>query len=151
MTSDEQAIANVLSRYAELIDAGDFGGLGALFAQGCVRFDGSAQVVSGAADVAAMYASVVQLHGESPRTKHVMTNTWITVAPDGKAATSRSYYCVLQAHQDLGLQVVAAGRYADRLVKEDGTWRFVERLIFRDLVGDLRFHLRVDPYQAVAG
>ncbi|HVX19788.1 MAG TPA: nuclear transport factor 2 family protein [Acidimicrobiales bacterium] len=151
MADDDRAIANVLSRYAELLDDGDFDGLGELFAEGTVRFDGSDDVVSGAAAVGGMYASVVQVHGGSPLTKHVMTNFRIEVGPGGTEARAFSYYTVLQAHPELPLQAVACGRYADVLRKRDGQWRFADRLIYRDLVGDLRFHLRQDPYGETAG
>jgi len=150
LTSDEQAVANVMARYAELIDDGDFDGLGRLFSNGSVRFDSSEDVVSGANAVAAMYTSVVQVHGDSPLTKHVMTNFWIEVHDDGTTASSRSYYTVFQAHPELPLQPVAAGRYADILHKVAGNWEFADRMIYRDLVGDLRFHLRRDPYEVPA-
>jgi 3-phenylpropionate/cinnamic acid dioxygenase small subunit len=146
MASDERTIANLLARYAQLLDAGDFAGLGALFAEGSVRFDGSDDVVVGAEAVGGMYASVVQVHGDSPLTKHVMTNFQIEVDPGGQEATAHSYYTVFQAHPELPLQPVALGQYEDAFKKRGGTWRFADRKIYRDLVGDLRFHLRRDPY-----
>jgi len=149
--TDERAIANVLARYAERIDAGDFAGLGQLFADGVVRFDGGDDVFSGATAVAEMYRSVVQVHGDSPLTKHVMTNFFIEVDPSGSSAVARSYWTVFQAHPEMALQPIACGRYADQLEKANGEWHFVERIIIRDLVGDLRFHLRQDPYDELEG
>ena len=37
---------------------------------------------------------------------------------------------------------IIAGRYHDRFARVDGTWQFADRLIFIDLLGDLRFHLK---------
>lgn len=150
VTSDEQAIANLLAGYADRIDAGDFEGLGAMFATGTVRFPDSGDAYTGADEVGRMYAGVVQLHDGSPLTKHVMTNTMIEVDDGGRRATARSYFTVFQAHPELPLQPVATGRYEDELELVDGRWRFAERTIVRDLVGDLRFHLVRDPYE-VAG
>jgi hypothetical protein len=48
---------------------------------------------------------------------------------------------VYQARPELPLQVVIAGRYADRFARDDDGWYFVERRITADLVGDLRFHV----------
>jgi 3-phenylpropionate/cinnamic acid dioxygenase small subunit len=93
-----------------------------------------------------MYASVVQVHGDSPLTKHVMTNFRIEVDPGGNEAEAHSYYTVFQAHPDLSLQAVACGRYDDVFRREGGRWRFDDRMIYRDLVGNLDFHLRRDPY-----
>ena len=39
--NDETAIANLVYRYAELIDAGDYDGIGALFADAVITADGS--------------------------------------------------------------------------------------------------------------
>jgi hypothetical protein len=38
--------------------------------------------------------------------------------------------------------VIIAGRYHDAFATIDGEWRFTDRLIFSDLVGDLSHHLR---------
>ena len=71
----------------------------------------------------------------------------IEVDPEGFGARAHSYYTVFQAHDDLALQAVACGRYDDRFAKNGIRWQFADRLIYRDLVGDLRYHLRRDPYE----
>jgi hypothetical protein len=53
-----------------------------------------------------------------------------------------SYYRV-QAADGMPLQAIIAGRYHDRFELADGTWRFADRFIFVDLVGELSKHLRV--------
>ena len=65
---------------------------------------------------------------------------------DGDTATSRCYYTVLQQTDVLALQPIIAGRYHDRFERIDGGWRFADRLIFSDLIGDLSQHLMVDVY-----
>ena len=62
-------------------------------------------------------------------------------APAG-AATARSYFTVLQARPELPLQVIIAGRYHDQFARADGAWHFTDRMIYVDLLGDLRFHLK---------
>ena len=49
---------------------------------------------------------------------------------------------MLQARPDLPLQMIIAGRYHDAFARVDGAWRFTDRLIFSDLVGDLSHHLK---------
>ena len=79
------------------------------------------------------------------RTKHVTTNTILEFDDSGHRATARSYFTVLQATPDLPLQPVIAGRYHDAFEKVDGAWRFHERVIHGDLIGDLTNHLRDNP------
>ena len=82
------------------------------------------------------------LYDGKPCTKHVTTNLIIEVDESGKTATVRSYYTVLQARPELPLQIIIAGHYHDRFARIDGAWCFTDRLIFIDLMGDLRYHLK---------
>ena len=52
---------------------------------------------------------------------------------DGDTATSSSDYVMFTREGDGAWQVLAAGRYQDRLARHapDGTWRFVERTLVR--------------------
>jgi hypothetical protein len=54
---------------------------------------------------------------------------------------SRSYFTALQALPDLALQPIVSGRYYDCFERRNGEWRFVERLVWTDLVGDVSRHL----------
>ena len=78
----------------------------------------------------------------TPRTKHVTTNLAINVDEEAGTATARSYFTALQALPDLPLQTIVAGRYHDRFERRDGEWRFVDRRVRTDLVGDVSRHLR---------
>jgi hypothetical protein len=40
------------------------------------------------------------------------------------------------------LQPIVSGRYYDRFERRDGQWRFVERRVRTDLVGEVSRHLR---------
>jgi hypothetical protein len=89
-----------------------------------------------------MYDGVILYEDGTPRTKHVITNLVIELAPDGATATARSYFTVLQATDGLALQPIIAGRYHDAFARDEGTWRFSERVIHPDLQGDLSRHMR---------
>lgn len=135
-----RAIENLLYIYAERMDAGDFSGVAALFDR-AVYGPAGGPMLSGCAELEAVLRSMVQLHAGSPATKHVTTNVIVEVDDDGRAATARSYFTVLQALADLPLQVIVAGRYHDRFVRDEGGWRFAERIVWMDLTGDLSRHL----------
>jgi 3-phenylpropionate/cinnamic acid dioxygenase small subunit len=138
---DYRALENLVVSYAALVDAGDFDGVGALFAAGA--FVGSGGTFRGA-DVARMLRdSVIVYDDGTPRTKHVTTNIALEVS--GDTASGRAYFTVLQAAPGLPLQTIAAGRYADSFTRTADGWRFTERRAAVDLVGDVGHHLRPRP------
>ena len=147
MSDDAVAIANLVYRYAELVDLGDFDGVGALFETATYRaLAGDRTVTLSGAEVAATLRSMVFTGPDgTPGTKHVTTNLIIDVDPPTATATCRSYYTVLQVTSS-GLQPIIAGRYHDRFERVEGRWRFTDRLIYSDLLGDLSHHLRSNPY-----
>lgn len=134
-------IQNLVHRYAELIDLGDFAALGELLGRAEVGSGEHPGSLTGTEAVTAMFASSTRRYEDgTPRTKHVTTNCIVEVDDDAGTGTCRSYFTVLQAVPGLPLQPIVAGRYHDRFVREDGTWRFSERRFFIDLVGDVSRH-----------
>ncbi|GAA0396407.1 nuclear transport factor 2 family protein [Streptomyces luteireticuli] len=141
-----RAIENLIARYAELVDDGDFAGLGTLLAD--ATFIGSGEPVSGHQAIEKMFRDTLILHADgTPRTQHVITNIAIEVDEQTSTAVSRSYVTVLQALPGLPLQPIACGRYHDRFERRDEQWRFVERRVRINLVGDVSHHLRRAPAQ----
>lgn len=151
MLTDTDRIRNLLGRYCELIDTGDFDGVGALFAQGALAAGDGPPFVAGADAVAAFYRSGTQLHDGSPRTKHlVLDSVFDEVGIDGSVVV-RSSYVVLQAVDGFALQPIIAGRYVDTFGRDaDEAWCFTERRFHVDLLGDLSHHL-ADPSVASRG
>jgi 3-phenylpropionate/cinnamic acid dioxygenase small subunit len=141
VSCDEHAIATLIHRYAERLDDGDLDGVAALFADATWRTPARAEPLRGAAAVRRAYDGVLLYDGR-PCTKHVLTNLTIAIAPDRATATARSYFTVMQARPDLPLQAIICGRYHDTFADGPDGWRFSDRLILPDLLGDLRRHLR---------
>lgn len=149
MSEHRSAIEALLHEYAERIDAGELDAVAELFAGATYRpvLDGEVATFRGAEEVRRVLSSSVQLHEDgTPSTKHVVTNVVIDVDEPAGTATARSYFTVLQARPDLPLQPVVAGRYEDRFDRSEGAWRFTDRVIRTDLVGDLSRHLASDPF-----
>ena len=142
MNDDVLAIQALIFRYAELVDCGDFDGLADLFSYGVFRTEGVPATLTGAGVREAM-ASTVVLYDGVPRTKHVSSNVVVEVDSGATAANARCYFTVFQALTDFPLQAVVAGRYHDRFEKVDGGWRFAERVIHIDLLGDTSRHLSI--------
>jgi hypothetical protein len=142
MTDDALQIQNLVHRYAECIDLGDFDGLGDLLARADVGAADNPGSLSGHDAVVAMFTSTTRRYPDgTPRTKHVTTNLIVEVDAAAGTGTCRSYFTVLQQVPALPLQPVIAGRYHDRFVCEDGVWHFSERRFLIDLIGDLSQHL----------
>ncbi|UNB51253.1 nuclear transport factor 2 family protein [Mycolicibacterium sp. YH-1] len=136
------AVTDLLYRYAELIDAGDFDGVGELLGRG--NFMG----VSGASSIAKLFATTTRRfpdHGNTPRTRHLVQNPIVDV--DGDVATSRSTFCVVQGTETVPLQPIVVGRYADTFARDEDGWYFTERKVDVELVGDVSAHLMIDPRQ----
>ena len=139
--SSSRAIENLIATYAELVDDGDFAGVGDLLAD--ATFTGSGGAVSGRDAIEGMLrANVIVYEDGTPRTQHVTTNMAIEVDEAAGTALGRSYFTVLQALPELVLQPIVSGRYEDRFERRDGRWRFVARRVRTDLVGDISRHLR---------
>ncbi|MEV7038051.1 nuclear transport factor 2 family protein [Amycolatopsis sp. NPDC051061] len=138
---DYRALENLIASYAALVDAGDFDGVGVLFADGA--FVGSGGAFRGAEVTRMLRDTVIVYDDGTPRTKHVTTNIALEVS--GDTASGRAYFTVLQAAPGLPLQTIAAGRYADRFTRTAHGWRFTERRATVDLVGDVGHHLRTRP------
>ncbi|WP_413105315.1 nuclear transport factor 2 family protein [Streptomyces sp. Inha503] len=140
-TSSHRAIENLIARYAELVDDGDFAGLGTLLAE--ATFTGTGEPASGREAIEKMFKDTLIVYADgTPRTHHVTTNVAIEVDEQASTAVSRSYVTVFQALPDLPLQPIAAGRYHDRFERRDGQWRFAERRVRINLIGDVSHHAR---------
>jgi len=143
---DSRQIENLIYRYAELIDDGNLEGVAELFR--------SAEIVStahgvrrqGFDEVLQMYRSSCRIYETTgtPLTKHLTTNVIVELDEDGKTASARSYYTVMQATESLPLQPVICGRYKDRFRRVDAQWQFASREMIVELIGDCSAHLLYD-------
>lgn len=138
--ADQLAVTRLLYRYAELIDAGDFDGVGALLGRG--TFMG----LTGASAIAGLFAKTTRRftdHENTPRTRHLVLNPIVDV--DGDTATARSTFVVVQRTETVPLQPIVIGRYADAFARDDAGWYFTERVVDVEMVGDVSDHLTIDP------
>ena len=145
MIEDKLAITELLYRYAELIDQGDFDGIGRLLARG--SFAG----VSGAEAIAKLFGATTRRypkHGDTPRTRHLVLNPIIEISSEisgTRTAKSRSTFCVMQNTETVPLQPIVVGRYFDSFTCDDDGWYFTERKVDVEMIGDVSAHLMVDP------
>ena len=143
MTGDDYfAIQNLLFSYPFLLDSGDFDGVGELFRDATVYSGGALMADKDPDAVAASFRDwVITYPDGTPRTRHFLAN--VIIQPDGPdRAVVSSYVMVFQQTDSLPLQPVIGGDYRDVVEKIDGRWRFVERRMGNDLIGNLISHGR---------
>ncbi len=145
MADDSTLIGNLIARYAELIDSGDFDGVADLLADAGVGDGVSSSLMLGRDALVEMFTTTTRRYADgTPRTKHITTNLILEIDGDAGRASARSYWMVLQAVEGLPLQPILAGRYHDRFERVEDAWRFAERRYFIDLVGDVSHHMLAD-------
>ena len=140
------AISDLMFRYAECVDRADFDGLSELFAHGTIGSTSaeSGEGMSGSA-VGRFYAATNRVHPNGTLcTRHLSTNVLVDIDEETDRATARSYYVVFQATEKLPFQPIVGGRYDDRFERVDGVWRFAERIVHVDHIGDMSEHLSFD-------
>ncbi|MBO9520266.1 MAG: nuclear transport factor 2 family protein [Nocardioidaceae bacterium] len=146
LLSDGDRIRGLLGTYCRLIDAGDFAGVGALFARATLRDPSGTVIATGAAEAEALYAAITQRHQDgTPRTQHLVTNTTFDEGTGEDEAVARSSYVVLQGLPGGALQPIVAGSYVDTFARDAGGWHFTDRTFTVGLTGDLSRHLTIDP------
>lgn len=137
-----EQIRNLLGRYTECMDLGDFDGLASLFTDAVMTdFEGN-EVGRGFEAIKANYVNGTQMYDGRPGTKHTTVNAQIEVDEDAGTAWAKSAYAVFQATRNLPLQPIITGRYSDEFARgADGTWHFTIRRFAVDQLGDLSQHL----------
>jgi len=145
MSDGTTQVANLIARYAELIDGGDFDGVAELLGDAGVGSGDGSALLTGTKALAGLFTSTTRLYPDgTPGTKHVTTNLLLELDEEAGSGTARSYWTVLQAVPGLPLQPILAGRYHDRFERRDGAWQFTERRYLVDLVGDVSHHMLSD-------
>jgi hypothetical protein len=143
MTADDYfAIQNLVYSYCHRIDRGDFAGVAELLAHAAIIVPAASEPVRGVQAIHDMYARFTRRYPDdnTPKTAHVTSNL-IIEADGANGAHSQAYFLVHQATAALPLQPIIGGRYFDRFARVDAKWRFTERRIQIDLVGNLSAHM----------
>lgn len=144
LAAARRAIVALVHAYPRLQDGADFEGIGRLFAKG--RFSSTMGRSLGGAELAADRARGIRLHEDgTPRTRILTSNLMVAIDEAAGTARGRSYYAMLKQPPGEALSIVGAGRYHDSFVREDGEWRFEERVSIFDLSGDVGGFLRRAP------
>ncbi|MEZ7978929.1 MAG: nuclear transport factor 2 family protein [Myxococcota bacterium] len=142
-------IMNLVYAYPERIDAGDFEGVGELFANATFETEGGEPLV-GAKAVQENFERWTRRYPDdgTPHTRHCVMNPIVEIDEPGNTAVVRYYVTVFQRTDEFPLQPVWANRYEDRFVRDGGQWRYQHRRGFGHMPGDVTQHLLESPPQA---
>ena len=141
MNDSKHAILHLMNEYCYRIDAGDLEGFARLFEHATFHVLGDPDGArTGSGEVLELLRQVTLYDGKT-LTKHVLSNVQIDVDEADGTATAQSYITVYQAvPPDFPLQAIFIGHYHDRFERAGSGWRFRQREISPDLIGDLSFH-----------
>lgn len=131
-------ITELISRYGNCLDAGDFDGLEALFAPDAVfrivPENGTPPLEGSRGIRGAIERRWTLVHGGAQR-RHVMSNVVVETLDRAPArAQARTVLVVYEVAKAAGSQIHVHGMgvYQDELVRQEGGWRFSERCLFLD-------------------
>jgi uncharacterized protein (TIGR02246 family) len=124
--SAEDPIRRTLAQYAHRHDSRDAEGYAALFATHG-RFVGANAEHTGRAAIKAFISELYKSQPANRRTKHLCGNSVIDI--QGDTADAITDFVAYERLGDEPWQVHTIGQYHDRLVLEEGAWRFAERRV----------------------
>jgi ketosteroid isomerase-like protein len=123
------AIAELITRYAALNDAGDWDGVAALYTD-----DGRMSRPTAPEDFIAGRAAILAAFRSRPlrATRHIVANVLVTLESETEARATSQILLFTGTSAGEGLPVRSAtpplvGSYRDRLTRTNDGWRFLER------------------------
>jgi len=131
MLLDRMKIEALFTRYYSGLDAGNAEGFGAFFVEGA-ELDVNGYVARGTAEIAELYRAV---SADKPRLtgifRMILSNLVIEVT--GTTATAQMLWTQTLNDTIKGPpRLIEQGREFDRLVRQDGRWRIVKRVVIAD-------------------
>ena len=127
---DKFAIEELIARYNQSLDSGDYEAWLACWADDAV-FDGLGKVLTGIQAIRGFADGYeVGYRQRLHALKHFTINILSQI--DGNRTTSSSYV-QLTTTSDKGVRVVLTGRYEDDVKRIDGRWRFARRKLHQDM------------------
>jgi len=127
---DIEEIRNVLVNYGRYLDARDLAAYSSLFSKDG-EWTGGFGSAKGPAGILAFMEKNIGTAPNTKRTFHQLSNFQIEVKGDTATAWSRwIYYTPNADHRPIPSE---SGRYEDLLIRENGKWKFRQRVVSNDI------------------
>ncbi len=128
--TDEAAITDLLFEYNVATDSLDIDGWATCFAPNGV-FNGAYETFRAWPDKDRFEQHARDLEAKGmPSLRHFLSNIQIRI--DGDTAASRCFFQIVATTTEAQSSITMVGEYADKLVKIDGRWLFLERNVTVD-------------------
>jgi ketosteroid isomerase-like protein len=121
---DKMEIQEVIARYANTFDSGNFDDWLDTWTDDGV-WDGGPGVYTGKSELAKL---IVDLGGDLQDKRRVMTN--VVISGVGDQAIADCYMLVIE--RKVSSAILATAVYSDTLKKVDGSWKFARRIVTMD-------------------
>jgi ketosteroid isomerase-like protein len=139
---DKEAIHALLERYFEFQESRNFDAFANLFSKDGELILRRGTSSGGPAGIRASFsreparanANADSRAAAARDMRHILSNAHIVV--NGDTATAMSRWTLLAQGEDGRTRVGGSGRYEDKLVRENGEWKFQRRFLIRDLPVD---------------
>lgn len=131
---DQQEIARVLTNYGRYLDARDLRAYSELFAEEG-EWVGGFGTAKGPEGIYQFMVDNLSNGGNPANTYHILSNFEIDV--DGEEAEAWSRWAFITPDANGQPRIAQGGRYEDRLVRENGAWKFLRREAFLDIPASL--------------
>jgi uncharacterized protein (TIGR02246 family) len=142
--ADRLAIHDLFVRYATALDEGDVETVVGCFTDDATLESPAIGAISGSEAIRGFARRFAALRRDGTQFRHMITNISIGFDGGGERASATAYLLVMISrygrHESL-----PPGRYACDLVKRDGSWRFIRRVVYHDHDYTLDLH----PFPAV--
>jgi hypothetical protein len=138
LLEDKQAITALLERFFEYQETRQQVNYANLFAKDGEMILRRGRTSGGPAGILGQRnanASNTPAPANTIRMRHILSNVHIEVKGDTAVAQSR--FTLISVGDDNRPRVGGSGRYKDDLVRENGEWKILKRVIYRDLPLDL--------------
>lgn len=132
-TEDRQEIAQLVVEYGHLLDTHDLVGYSNLFAKDGEWIGGFGRAKGPKAILAMMnkYIGTAPFDAKNVKGFHLLTNIVIHLKGDHATAWSRIVYMV--RNKDDKPSPAMGGHYDDELVRENGHWKFLRRVVMMEI------------------
>lgn len=133
---DKEAIRVLLLDYGRLLDNREWVAFSELFAKNGGTWNGGMGIATGRDEIVKMMTSTIggdnsNAAGNGLSNVHLLGNEIISV--QGDTATSLSKWVFVMTAETGGPDFVFVGRYEDTLVRENGEWKFQQRVVHGDI------------------
>lgn len=129
---DLEEIRDLVKDYARHLDFRDFDAYSALFSREG-EWAGASGRASTPAGIKGMLEERITPRAEAPGETHFHLIADPQIVLDGDDATARTTWALIVRGADDTPVLRFYGHYADTLVREDGRWRFAQRLTYTDV------------------